>query len=396
MKRSSPLDPDSPSSDTTLSIVTDGSELESLRSAWNDLVLSDSKYSIFSTWEWSYCWWLHYAEPTDELHVVVLNVSGRCRGIAPFYLRHGRSNHPAGSAVYLLGTGGEEWDEVTSVYLDLIVSAEYQESFIDLLVDHFKRNPTWERIELLDLDPESTLSTGLVPCLEANGLPSVTRQSSFSFPIYLEDRFDKYLSRLSKNRRKAIRQNRVRFDNAGELEISKLAKVREVDHFLETLRDLHLSKHHSDLGESAFESDRFVEFHRNLLALLVPMEWVDLRILRLDGRAISALYNYSFGNRIYSYQSGHRYEQWSPGLLADSIAIAEACEQGLECYDLLKGDPGTFKDSLDAEQRQLVSMKVFASRPKAFVQNMVEKLRRIKDLVLARRVSMGRFARVGR
>lgn len=387
VERMSKPNRDEISTGPSLDIVTTIEDFDRLHDAWNAIVSCETRYSVFSTWEWAYCWWRHYAESSDELYLVKLEVDGQLCGLAPFY-RH-RDNGKAGSAtsILLLGTGGKEWDEVTSVYLDLIVRDEFRATFVELLVEHFRQDPNWNTLELLDLDPDSVLHRELLPRLRSTGLLYVVKDCGYSFPIPLDDCFEEYLARLSKNRRKAIRQNRARFERAGNLSQVALTDSADVDWFLDILRKLHLHKHDGDRGDSAFTSDRFVEFHRELLARLVPGNIVDLRVVCLDGRPISVLYNYRFGNRIYSYQSGHRYARWSPGLLADTYAIAEACEQGISGYDLLKGEPGTFKEALDADQRELVGIVVFASKTEAIAQKVREKFRRIRDQALTSRPS---------
>ncbi len=370
-----------------LKVITDGAEFSRLQHTWNAIVSSESRYTIFSTWEWAYCWWRHYAESTDELFLVTLEVDGQPCGVAPFYRHREDRNDGSATNILLLGTGGDEWDEVTSIYLDLIVRDEYRETFVELLVERFQQDPEWNTLELQDLYPDSILHRELLPRLQSKGFLQVTRNSGYSFPISLERCFETYLARLSKNRKKAIRQNRARFERAGHLSQVALTEPVDVDWFLDTLRELHLHKHDRERGESAFASDRFVEFHRELLTRIVPKGWVDLRIVCLDGRPISALYNYRFDNWIYSYQSGHQYDRWSPGLLADTYAITEACEQGIVCYDLLKGEPGSFKNSLDADQRELLGVVVFASKAEAIGQKMLEKFRQVRDLAIASRQS---------
>lgn len=359
-----------------INIIDNEKDFEQSREAWNKLVFSNPRYTVFSTWEWAFSWWQHYSTPEYELHIITVKKNGSLYALAPFYLRHRKIFRTFNmSSLYLIGTGGEEWDEVTSVYLDIIIDAENDTQILKSLVDHIVIESKSRIMDFRDLKANSIIGTKFIHLLQLKGCLHLIRNPNYSFPIKLTKCYDTYLSNLSRNSRKSVKQNKNRFQKSGEITQRNLENTDEIDKYLRIFVKLHMKKHGRNTPKSAFASNRFVKFHRQVLELMLPRGWVDMHFVSLNGQDVSALYNFRFKDTVYSYQSGHCYERWSPGLLADTLAIEEAFQLEMQCYDLLKGKPGTFKNSLGADQEELVSITCYTSSVHAYMNLLYHKLK---------------------
>jgi CelD/BcsL family acetyltransferase involved in cellulose biosynthesis len=77
------------------------------------------------------------------------------------------------------------------------------------------------------------------------------------------------------------------------------------------------------------------------------------------------LYNFQYGERVYSYQSGFSYSddnRHRPGLLAHALAIEQARQRGMRVYDFLAGD-APYKARLGRQLGQLVWCRGQRNRP---------------------------------
>jgi len=77
------------------------------------------------------------------------------------------------------------------------------------------------------------------------------------------------------------------------------------------------------------------------------------------------LYNFEYGERVYSYQSGFSYSddnRHRPGLLAHALAIEQARQRGMRVYDFLAGD-APYKARLGQKLGQLAWCRGQRNRP---------------------------------
>jgi CelD/BcsL family acetyltransferase involved in cellulose biosynthesis len=87
--------------------------------------------------------------------------------------------------------------------------------------------------------------------------------------------------------------------------------------------------------------------------------------LAAGSEVLGYLYNFVYGDRAYSYQSGFAYgadNRHRPGLLAHALAIERAANQGLKVYDFLAGD-APYKARLGQQLGQILWCRAQRDRP---------------------------------
>jgi CelD/BcsL family acetyltransferase involved in cellulose biosynthesis len=118
------------------------------------------------------------------------------------------------------------------------------------------------------------------------------------------------------------------------------------------LATLHNKRWHSKGQSGVFESTLFCRFHKQLFVRHATDLGCEFRIICIDGAPLSALYNFSFGDTVYFYQSGfaEHSQVRSPGMLAHGLAIDEAISGNKAFYDLMRGDLDSYKVRFRCEE----------------------------------------------
>ena len=153
---------------------------------------------------------------------------------------------------------------------------------------------------------------------------------------------DAWLATRSANTRQQLRRSDRGF---GAITVRRAATLAEASAFLEALARLHQATWTARGRPGAFANPEFLRFHRDLLARAVPRGEAEL--LRIDGTCatVGYLYNFVFGARVHTYQSGFDYaaagKHGKPGLTCHHAAILRAAADGAAVYDFLAGTDRT-------------------------------------------------------
>ena len=107
---------------------------------------------------------------------------------------------------------------------------------------------------------------------------------------------------------------------------------------------------------SAFANPAFLHFHRELISRGFLRGETDLLCVRAGESAVGYLYNFRYGHRVLTYQSGFAYPQASsarkPGLTTHHLAIEMYRAEGAAVYDFLAGED-RYKSSLSNARTDL-------------------------------------------
>ncbi|HJT42009.1 MAG TPA: GNAT family N-acetyltransferase [Rhizomicrobium sp.] len=190
----------------------------------------------------------------------------------------------------------------------------------------------WDEIVL------SGVSPGIAGAMADCGLRIEIDRSS---PNYGVDLSGKWEEKLSENQRAQIRQSRAHAERIGPLRLERAGGAQQALAFFEKMLEMHNRYWQARGKPGAFASQHARSFHHALIA--APSDRADIELLALTAGAevLGYLYNFRYGERIYSYQSGFSYSddnRHRPGLIAHTMAMADAKARGLRLYDFLAGD----------------------------------------------------------
>ena len=335
-------------------VVQDDAGFDALGREWNGLLAESRSNGLFLTWEWLRAWWRHLAEDR-RLSILVLSDGDRLAAIAPLALSPARGARLFPSpALEFLGTG-----PVGSDYLDLIVRRGQEEEALRALAAHPLAEQAVFRLHRVRGD--SSLAWALAERLRERGGSRVAADMEVCPFIRLGGHtWDSFLETLGPEHRSNLRRRlktlASRFDVSFEPATGEAARGEA----FASLLALHEMRWRPRGGSEAFHTPGLRSFHEEISRAALARGWLRLYVLRLDGRAVAALYGFAYGGRFYFYQSGFdpAYARYGVGLVAMGLAIRAAIEEGLQEYDLLHGDEA-YKFLWAREVRHLARLEIY-------------------------------------
>ncbi len=345
-------------------IVSTAERFRELRDEWTHLLAASPSNSVTLTWEWLHTWWQVYGEDR-QLRLILVRENGVLVGAAPLLMRQRLCWH-FGIVPYrrmeLLASGEEQNDMVCSDYIDWLFLPGKAQCVVDVVLDELEGLPgkRWEEILLLDVWSESPTIAALQATCSRRGLRfEELRRDSCSY-ITLRGSWDAYLQSVSSSQRYRIRRAIREFTKLGGT-YELLSDPTEIAAKYGVLIQLHQRRWTSKGEPGAFASLKRSEFHRRLIPLALEQGWLRLGVLSLQGKPVAAIYNFTYGGRVYFYQSGMVPQDESglrPGVLLHAMEIQAAIEAGDVEYDFLKRGESSYKDDWTKERRYLVAVRV--------------------------------------
>ena len=324
----------------------------------------------FRSWAWLSTWWRYYGMPEDApsrsnqlFALCVFDRHDELVGMAPGYLENSAAR---GRVVRFLGSG-----DVCSDHMSLLCRPGKEEAvaqaIAEWLTEPCPRDPgRWDLLEWTGVDAGEPVMKCLAENLAIRGNTVHTRPGPNCWRLELPTRWEDYLARLSRNRRKKIRQTQRRMLETGRAVLHSVERISQVPRAMDILIELHQRRRHG-LGEpGCFASPRFDAFHREVMPELLRSGQLRLWQLELDGCPAAAEYQVAGGGVIYAYQSGVDPEalDHQPGLLLTMVTLRGAIEGGYRAFDFLRGDE-PYKASFRAAPRPGITLRVVPRRTSA-------------------------------
>jgi CelD/BcsL family acetyltransferase involved in cellulose biosynthesis len=304
---------------------------------------------------WLRTWWRVYRSAFHEpaLRIVTIWRSRELVGALPLFV-HGESRRRFGVRhLRMLSTGEAEFEETCPDHLNLLALPGEEELCATHAWQAIDRM-SWDHLELLDLDDRSALLAGNVAPSTARRFPRGT------CPVAdLTGGFESYLRRLSSNGRAQAR----RLLREGERACVQFEMVRgdcATDAFCDLIL-LHQNRWERASKPGVFVAQRFVEFHRALLAKWTPTDRAVLARLSIASGPVAVLYGFVTGSTFEFYQSGVMLD--APGLrsagnLCHLLLMKALAERGIATYDFLRG-AAAYKKRLATHETRLSGIEMW-------------------------------------
>ena len=339
-------------------VVCDAEGFRSLKPEWECCLEASPHSKIFTTWDWLYRWWTHYAED-HQLRIVVARAGGRVAGILPLYLRETRIlSRIRISVAHFVGTGGDTSPD----YLGVVADARREPDCSLALAEFAVRRLHWDALDLSDMSPETPLEGGLLAECSAMGCAVRAGLPTQIALVKLPGSFDAYLEALSSVRRQGIRRKRRLVERELGGRFFVWSDAEKLDQAVDELVALHHRRWASRQGPHAFSTPQYVGFHRELMRECLRRGWLRLHVLAGNEGTLAMLYCYRFRDEVSFFQSGFdpRYQRLGPGSVLMGYAIEDAIREGNAAFDMLKGDH-EYKTAWANATRLTTSL--WASRP---------------------------------
>jgi CelD/BcsL family acetyltransferase involved in cellulose biosynthesis len=313
-----------------LTRVRNVSDLDEYRGAWRALADDTPMRSP----EWLLVWWKFYAEPDDELCVLLFHEPGGLLvGLSPLYIQIAGKRR----TVCLLGSGEASTNHTTwlaTAGWENRVSHAVAKFILDL-------KPSWNCVRFDSVDADDTAINASVTYLAEKGCLVHRKPLHNCWKIALPSTWEEYLMMLSRIRRKRCRSQHQRFFESGLVRVHRVTGTADFHRGFEVLLQLHAAR----WGEPAkplgcFSNKRFREFHETVALELLKRNQLMLFWLEYDGRPIAVEYQFFDKKTVYSYQAGMdpSVTEFPPGNLSIMASIQFAIMNGCGSFDLSRGD----------------------------------------------------------
>jgi CelD/BcsL family acetyltransferase involved in cellulose biosynthesis len=339
------------------------------RNAWARVEARATAVPLACSWNWIDSWLEQFGDVVR--HDFAIGWRGS-KPIGAALLTRGRTRQ---SRVWLrtlhLGTAGEPAG--SSIYVQrngLLAAPGERAVFARALVERLAGERGFDQLRLDGFDPEcaadfaaadASLRVSTLPC------PTVDLRAAAAHG-------DEVLALLSPNTRYQVRRS---LRGYGPVTVDWAATTDVGLEIFEELVSLHQRRWRAVGEPGAFASERQLEFHRRLIARLMPERRALLfRVRDADG-TIGCLYSHLDGDAVLSYQLGLAQSsdnKIKPGFVAHALCMQACFDRGFVLYDFLSGG-GSYKRELATGERPLVWASGLRRGPSVVVADALQRVR---------------------
>lgn len=251
-----------------------------------------------------------------------------------------------------LGISNLDLPSIRSEYFFLPQDEVSPSSYIDAAL-----KSRWDEFFIPDILRSSDLYNAIVKAAHERGLWPITVKTESTYAVDLAHRdFALYVDNLSKSTRLKLYNRRKILNSIGEVSIENVWPQREK--FYEILNNFHQKR----WGKDCFQGRNLVLINTLLDELSKQDDAVDLSVLKVNGRAVSVVFDIRFNRRQYNIQSGymeHFDKRISLGTLHFGYQIEKAfASKNIDFYDFMAGSGkhSDYKKNLTNSQDQLISL----------------------------------------
>jgi len=323
-------------SKTTIRVVTESEEFESLAPVWNNLLEKGCDEStMYLTHEWLATWWQHFGEG-QRSNLLLVERDHRVIGIMPLVRNKYRLGPFKLDALESMG-----WPSRN--YVGLMLPEDRQE-VISALLAYLKENLHGVSLILrLSLIPVDSQFLGALK----RGLASISEDLAFKervktlapyidLPVSWEDYFG---SLRGKRRRMLGRMLRNLEKEHGVVKFQQ-CDADSLEEGLNRFFDLHQERWQAVGISGSFADPRVKELYREVAWKFLNRGWLYFSSMNVDGKLVSAMYGCIFNRKLYFIAAGRdiRYSKYSVGQLHEMHVIKDAVSRNLSEFDFLQGD----------------------------------------------------------
>ena len=339
-----------------LQTIHDTDGFRALEPEWNELLRKTSADSVFLTYEYLETWWSVYGQDFRLFLIAARDDSGELVGLAPLMLGRGHSfaRKRFRHLTFIGGLG-----DALAEYQDFIVAPGWEGEliprFYGRIVEDLGRE--WDVLFLGLVEERSPSVQELMSVMPQFGGHTMQLTARPSPHIPLPDSWDELIRTKSKNFKKQFNNQWNRLHKRHEVEWLEAGTDIGMEEAFAILVDLN----HQRWGSQgkAFQTEKFMTFHRRLCDRFAERGWLFLHLMRLDGRFAAVRYDFVYKQKLWNYQNGWLPElgNLSLGKLIIGYSIKWCIEQGLREYDFLAGT-NPYKKSWATDVRYLVNVEV--------------------------------------
>jgi len=342
----------------SIRVVTDPGEFVALRECWNELLQRCEDNNVYLTWEWLFAHWSHYGQGS-RLSILLVEDQGRVIGIAPLMCStYGRwplrfkvlENISVADTDYSGVILAERKEEAVSALLEYIDEATRR----DGVTVRLTQLPQGSRfLELLEKE-YPRFSSSLV----------LDKRVMATCPyLPLPATWDEFFYSVRRKRRNNLRRALRALEKDFEVRFERATGGNDLKERVSELIDLHQRRWQGEGLRGTFASQQAREFYIDVAEEFCRRGWLDLSFMRVNGRAISAVYGLKYGGKFYYMLTAFdpAYADYSAGNVHIMRLIQDAIKRGIREFDFVVGGGG-YKFYWTQHARQNIGLVVMRRR----------------------------------
>lgn len=320
-----------------VSICSDVSDFERLRSEWESLRKPGEDQDPFLSCDWFTAWWQVFGG-CHKLCLITARRHGRLRAVLPMILRrtwfHG---------IPVRRLGAMENDH--SPYFDLVRTDDDNDLYQAIWNCLMAQASDWDVLDFPRIGADSATSEQFVRLAGQQKVRYSVWQSPTGSPwITLQSSWDAYLRSRSTSFRKALGRKMRRLAERGKVRLETVTDGEQLEQGLADALRIE-AEGWKGRGGTAIASQPAVKgFYSRLAESMASLGQLRLHFLSLDGERIAFDYSIIANRCLYSLKAGHAnaHARHSPGTLLLGLIVEQAHAQRLRGIDLM-GEADEFK-----------------------------------------------------
>jgi len=371
-------------------------EFQRLAPQITELLTHSRQNNIFLTPEWLITWWEFWAGDA-ELYVLIAEHDQQIVGMAPLMRQKQRflgvmEMH----IISFLNT------QVAADHIDFVshnnMETPVNQAFFSYLTEH---QQDWDILCLDDLPQLSQTVSDAEDFFPRNYQISkragqlcpylpLSNETETETETEKENAWDNYLSQKSKNFRQQTRAKRRKFENKLGGQYIQCQSKEQLHSALSRLADLNPERWNNKGETSSFSNTQFQAFHLKIAETFLHKGWLDLAYLEVDGSIVAVIYNYTYGNKVFYYNTAFDmdYSRYSAGRVLMGYSIENAFANGMDEFDFLRG-VHSYKYEWSELQRENHDLIVFKKTLKALFWNTIQQAKLALRQFLKKHLSSG-------
>jgi hypothetical protein len=236
----------------------------------------------------------------------------------------------------------------------------------------------WDQLFIPDVLINSLEYSELVRAVEAAGLTVLVRDTATSYAVRVRDNiFEHYLKCIGSNTRLKLYNKRKKLYALGVIEVRNLWP--QLDEFIDILNSFHQQR----WGKPCYQGRNLQQIIMFLQSIAANGGAPDLSVIYCDGKAISAVLDLHYKQRIYNIQSGYL-EKFQDGISLGTLhlgmQIEKAFSMDADYYDFMAGNGknSNYKQSLATHSEDFASLMLVRSPLLKALYHINDRLRRLK------------------
>jgi predicted ATP-grasp superfamily ATP-dependent carboligase/CelD/BcsL family acetyltransferase involved in cellulose biosynthesis len=312
---------------------------------WNALAAGGGTDSIFQTHQWARSWWKTFGSQYTPLFIAA-GTDGVVTGVAPLMVEQGRSRE---RVVRFLG-------DPRADYCDMLAAAG-DRATTTALFETLLESPAWDVIELNNVPSQSpTVAIARETC-EAAGYPFIIEERSVCPRLSIAGHEAEAARIFNKP---SLRRRQNFFERSGTLTCRHLTTFAEIEPYLDTFFEQHVTRWDLAGTPSLFSHARNRSFYRELAAQIAERGWLLFTVIEFNHQPIAFHYGFDYHGSVTWYKPTFdvAHAAHSPGLVLMRHLIGYAIDHQRRELDFTLGDE-PFKSRFTNDARSIVRIQIF-------------------------------------